>query len=270
VRSAPHTNCVPNQSEAAKRLGEGVELLSEFQERLAAQDEVGVLLVLQGIDASGKDSTIKHIMSGVNPQGVEVRSFKQPSVEELSHDWLWRYQRVLPERGRIGIFNRSHFEEVLVVRVHPELLAAQDGRKWSVDEGLWKRRFAQINDWERHLVDSNVRVVKVFLNISKAEQAKRFRKRIDDLERNWKFSENDVKERRYWDDYQYTFGEMLSNTSTEWAPWHVVPADHKWYGRLATATILIEALSEIDPKYPVVDDVTRQRMQTVRRGLLDE
>ena len=197
-----YTGQVPRQ-QAADLLVDGIDLLAEYQDRLAAQDTYGALLVLQGLDASGKDSTIKHVMSGVNPQGVEVRAFKQPSAEELDHDFLWRYQRSLPGRGRIGIFNRSHYEEVLVVRVHPELLAAE--RMPNAGEKIWERRCREINDWERYLADNGIHVVKVLLNLSKREQAKRFLKRIDHPETNWKFSPSDVRQRRYWEDYQRAF-----------------------------------------------------------------
>ena len=191
--------------EAAALLAEGVQLLTEYQDRLAAQDTFGVLLVLQGLDASGKDSTIKHVMSGVNPQGVAVGAFKQPSAEERNHDFLWRYQCALPGRGRIGIFNRSHYEEVLVVRVHPELLAAQRLPVAAAEHGVWARRYREINDWERYLVSNGIHVVKIMLNVSAREQARRFLKRIDRPEKNWKFSCSDVRERRLWDDYQRAF-----------------------------------------------------------------
>src|SRR5579859_5546739 len=214
-----------SRSQATSLLAEGVELLADYQDRLAAQDTFGVLLVLQGIDAAGKDGTVKHVMSGVNPQAVEVRSFKQPSAEELDHDFLWRYQGALPGRGRIGIFNRSHYEEVLVVRVHEELLAAERMPAVAGDHGLWARRYREINDWERYLVDNGIHVVKVMLNLSRREQAKRFLKRIDHREKNWKFSPSDVRERRYWEDYQRAFEAMLNQTSTKRAPWYVVPAD---------------------------------------------
>ena len=194
-----HTGGLASKAEAAARLAEGVALLLDYQDRLSAQDTFGVLVVLQGLDAAGKDSTIKHVMSGLNPQGVEVRSFKQPSREELQPDFLWRYQRGLPERGRIGIFNRSHYEEVLVVRVHPELLAAERIPEPARRGEVWKRRYREINAWEHHLVDNGIRVVKVFLNLSKPEQAKRFLSRIDDPAKNWKFSPSDINERRYWD-----------------------------------------------------------------------
>jgi PPK2 family polyphosphate:nucleotide phosphotransferase len=256
--------------QSAGLLDEGVQLLSEYQDRLAAQDEVGVLLVLQGMDASGKDSTIKHVMSGVNPQGVTVRAFKEPSAEELDHDFLWRCQRALPGRGGIGIFNRSHYEEVLVVRVHPDLLAAERLPAAVTGDGIWARRYREINDWERYLVENGIRVVKVMLNVSKDKQAKRFLKRIDHQEKNWKFSPSDVRERRHWDEYQQAYDAMLSHTSTEWAPWYVVPADHKWFSRLATAAILVRALHEINPRYPEIDPGRRDEMARVRAGLAAE
>jgi len=210
------------RSQATALLADGVALLAEYQDRLAAQDTFGVLLVLQGLDASGKDGTIKHVMSGVNPQAVEVRAFKQPSAEELNHDFLWRYQHAMPGRGRIGIFNRSHYEEVLVVRVHPDLLASEKMPSAARKPGVWSRRYREINDWERYLVDNGIGVVKVMLNLSKREQAKRFLQRIDHPEKNWKFSPSDVRERGYWDEYQQAFDDMLSRTSTSgtaaWLP----------------------------------------------------
>jgi PPK2 family polyphosphate:nucleotide phosphotransferase len=257
------------RQQAADLLADGVNLLAEYQDRLAAQDTYGVLLVLQGLDASGKDSTIKHVMSGVNPQAVEVHAFKQPSAEELDHDFLWRYQRALPGRGRIGIFNRSHYEEVLVVRVHPELLAAErmpDPGK----SGLWDRRYQEINDWERYLGDNGIHVVKVMLNVSRREQAKRFVKRIDRPDKNWKFSPADVRERRHWDEYRQAFDIMLSQTSTKRAPWYVVPADHKWFSRLATAAVLVRALHAIGPRYPAADTSVREQMMQARAGLVAE
>jgi PPK2 family polyphosphate:nucleotide phosphotransferase len=258
------------RSQAASLLTDGVELLADYQDRLAAQDTFGVLLVLQGIDAAGKDGTIKHVMSGVNPQAVEVHAFKQPSAEELNHDFLWRCQRALPGRGMIGIFNRSHYEEVLVVRVHKDLLAAERIPASADDHGIWARRYREINDWERYLVDNGIHVVKVMLNLSKQEQAKRFLERIDHPEKNWKFSPSDVREREYWDDYQKAFDTMLSQTSTQWAPWYVVPADHKWFSRLATAAILVAALAAIDPHYPSADPAVRDEMAQVRGELVAE
>jgi PPK2 family polyphosphate:nucleotide phosphotransferase len=256
-----------SRSQAESRLDQVIEVLADYQDRLSAQAASGVLLVIQALDAGGKDSTIKHVMRGLNPQGVEVHSFKEPTVEELRHDFLWRYQRVAPERGRIGIFNRSQYEEVLVVRVHPELLHHQFASDVGPAKGIWRTRFHEINDWERHLVDNNIRVVKVLLNVSKEEQAKRFIKRIDRPEKNWKFEPSDIRERHYWDDYQRSFAKMLSHTNTEWAPWYVVPADHKWFARLATAAILAQALIDIDPQYPRVDSAVRQRMTEERAAL---
>jgi PPK2 family polyphosphate:nucleotide phosphotransferase len=257
------------KDQAAALLAEGTQLLADYQDRLAAQDTYGVLLVLQGIDAAGKDGTIKHVMSGVNPQAVQVTSFKQPSAEELNHDYLWRYQRALPGRGRIGIFNRSHYEEVLVVRVHQNLLAAER----MPDPGghdVWARRYREINDWERYLTDNGIRLVKVMLNLSKREQAKRFLERIDHPEKNWKFSPSDISERQHWDAYQRAFEAMLSHTSTDWAPWHVVPADHKWFSRLATAAVLVRALHAIDPRYPAADPAVRGEMLQARDELRAE
>jgi PPK2 family polyphosphate:nucleotide phosphotransferase len=265
-----HTDGLTSKADANARLTEGVALLADYQERLSAQDTFGVLVVLQGLDAAGKDSTIKHVMSGVNPAGVEVHGFKQPSEEELNHDFLWRYQRALPERGRIGIFNRSHYEEVLVVRVHPELLRAQRVPKPARTGGVWKRRYREINAWEHYLVDNGIRVVKVFLNLSRHEQARRFLKRIDEPEKNWKFSISDIREREHWDEYQKAFETMLTHTSTERAPWYVVPADHKWFARLATAAILVKTLAEINPRYPRVASETLQAMAEARAGLLKE
>jgi PPK2 family polyphosphate:nucleotide phosphotransferase len=256
--------------QAAALLAEGMELLAEYQDRLAAQDTFGVLLVLQGIDASGKDGTIKHVMSGVNPQAVEVRAFKEPSAEDLNHDFLWRHQCALPGRGTIGIFNRSHYEEVLVVRVHPDLLAAEHLPAAARKRGVWTRRYLQINDWERYLVDNGIHVVKIMLNLSEREQAKRFLKRIDHPEKNWKFSPSDVRERQHWDDYQRAFDRMLSHTSTPWAPWYVVPADHKWFARLATAAILVTALRAINPRYPAPDPAMSEEMAQVRAELAAE
>jgi PPK2 family polyphosphate:nucleotide phosphotransferase len=265
-----YTDGLHSKAEAAARLSEGVVLLADYQDRLAAQDTFGVLFILQGLDGAGKDSTIKHVMSGLNPKGVDVHNFKQPSTEELDHDVLWRYERALPERGRIGVFNRSHYEEVLVVRVHPELLGTERLPKGARLGDVWKRRYREINEWERYLVDNGIHVVKIFLNLSKREQARRFLKRIEDPEKNWKFSPSDVREREHWDAYQKAFNAMLSNTSTERAPWHVVPADHKWFSRLAAAAILVRTLAEIKPRYPRVSNTTLQEMAAARPALLAE
>ena len=265
-----YTDGMASKAEAAESLSEGVALLADYQERLAAQNTFAVLLVLQGLDGSGKDSTVKHVMSGVNPQGVEVHSFKEPSAEELDHDYMWRYQRRLPQRGGIGIYNRSHYGEVLVVRVHPELLEHEHLAHTGRTAGTWERRFREINDWESYLFDNGIRVVKVHLNLSKREQAKRFLRRIDRPEKNWKFAISDIREREHWDEYQRAFEEMLTHTSTERAPWYVVPADHKWFTRLATAAILIRALAEIDPQYPRPAPEVLQQMAQARASLRAE
>jgi PPK2 family polyphosphate:nucleotide phosphotransferase len=265
-----YTDGLRGKAEAGARLSEGIALLADYQDRLAAQDTFGVLFILQGLDAAGKDGTIKHVMSGLNPKGVDVHNFKQPSAEELDHDFLWRYQRALPERGRIGVFNRSHYEEVLVVRVHPELLMTEHLPKVALKGDVWKRRYREINDWEHHLVDNGIRLVKIFLNLSKREQARRFLKRIDDPEKNWKFSPSDIRERERWDEYQRAINAMLSHTSTERAPWYVVPADHKWFTRMAAAAILVRTLAEINPRYPRVAKETLEEMAAARGALLEE
>ena len=250
-----------------KLLSAGIALLADYQARLAAQDTYGVLVCLQALDAGGKDGTIRHVMSGVNPQGVQVSGFKVPSAEELDHDFLWRYARRLPARGEIGIFNRSHYEEVLVVRVHPENLDRQRLPEAAQGQGVWDRRYREINDWERYLTDNGFKVVKLFLNLSKEEQRARFLRRIDLLEKNWKFSAADVRERQRWDDYQKAFSEMLSATSTPWAPWYVIPADRKWFARICAAAVLAHTLIEIDPGYPAVTADRRQELLAVRREL---
>ena len=231
----------------------GVSLLAEYQDKLAAQDTWGMLVCLQALDAAGKDGTIRHVMSGVNPQGVHVSSFKVPSSEELDHDYLWRYAQRLPARGDIGIFNRSHYEEVLVVRVHPAILDAQKLPAGTKGKDIWARRYEEINNWEKFLADNGFKVVKLFLNLSKEEQRIRFLKRVDLPEKNWKLSPNDAKERAFWDNYQVAFSEMLTHTSTQWAPWYVIPADRKWFARICVSAILAHTLMDIDPKYPVVD-----------------
>jgi PPK2 family polyphosphate:nucleotide phosphotransferase len=258
------------REEGEELLHHGVELLTEYQARLAAQDTYGLLVVIQGIDAGGKDGTIKHVMSGVNPQGVSVHSFKAPSAEELDHDYLWRCAQRLPARGEIGIFNRSHYEEVLVVRVHPDYLGPQRLPEASTRSHVWTRRYREITDWERYLFDNGFRIVKLFLNISKEEQRRRFLDRIDEPEKNWKFSVSDAQERQHWDAYQEAFSAMLSATSTEWAPWYVIPSDHKWFARIAAAGVIAKALIDIDPRYPTVDDATRQALLEARAALVAE
>jgi PPK2 family polyphosphate:nucleotide phosphotransferase len=255
------------KKDARKIMRRGIAMLSDYQARLAAQDSYGVLVCLQALDAGGKDGTIRHVMSGVNPQGVRVTSFKVPSSEELDHDYLWRYAKHLPARGEIGIFNRSHYEEVLVVRVHPENLDRQKLPDDARGKGIWQRRYREINDWERYLAGNGFRIVKMFLNLSKEEQRTRFFKRLDLPDKNWKFSEADVRERKRWDDYQEAFSQMLSATSTPWAPWYVIPADHKWFARLCAAVILVDSLMAIGPKYPEVGPRRREELLRIRGEL---
>jgi PPK2 family polyphosphate:nucleotide phosphotransferase len=258
---------VKKKKDGVALLQEGVRLLAEYQARLAAQDTWGVLVVLQALDAAGKDGTIRHMMSGVNPQGVTVRSFKVPSPEELDHDFLWRYAQHLPARGQIGIFDRSHYEEVVVVRVHPEILERQRLPEAATSGNVWKRRYREINDWERYLTDNGFRIVKLFLNLSKEEQRTRFLRRIDLPDHNWKFSDADVAERERWDDYQEAFSEALSHTSTESAPWYVIPADRKWFARIGAAAVLVHTLMEIDPAFPSVSEPQRQALAEVKQAL---
>jgi PPK2 family polyphosphate:nucleotide phosphotransferase len=258
------------KKDGVELLRTGITLLCDYQARLAAQDTYGVLVCLQALDAGGKDGTIRHVMSGVNPQGVHVSGFKVPSAEELDHDYLWRYARRLPARGDIGIFNRSYYEEVLVVRVHPENLDRQKLPKEAKGKGVWDRRYREINDWERYLSDNGFKVVKLFLNLSMEEQRARFLKRIDLPEKNWKFSSADARERQRWDDYQKAFSEMLSATSTRWAPWYVIPADRKWFARICSGAILAHTLIEIDPQYPQVNADKRQQLLAVKHELEQE
>jgi PPK2 family polyphosphate:nucleotide phosphotransferase len=255
------------KKDGAPLLQTGIDMLCDYQARLAAQDSYGVLMCLQALDAGGKDGTISHVMSGVNPQGVQVNSFKVPSSEELDHDYLWRYARRLPARGDIGIFNRSHYEEVLVVRVHPENLDRQKLPIQARGKDVWDRRYREINDWERYLTGNGFKVVKLFLNLSREEQRARFLKRIDLPDKNWKFSSADVRERKRWDDYQKAFSQMLSATSTHWAPWYVIPADRKWFARICAAAVLVHTLIEIGPQYPEVGPGKREELLTIRDEL---
>jgi PPK2 family polyphosphate:nucleotide phosphotransferase len=261
---------VEKKKDGAELLTEGIELLADYQARLAAQDTIGVVVVLQALDAAGKDGTIRHVMSGVNPQGVRVESFRVPSANELNQDFLRRYQERLPARGEIGIFNRSHYEEVLVVRVHQENLVRQKLPLETREDHVWRHRYDAINNWERYLYENGFRVVKLFLNLSKEEQRVRFLRRIDLPEHNWKFSAHDVQERRSWDDYQEAFSQMLSHTSTDWAPWHVIPADRKWFARIAAAGVIANALIELDPQYPTLDDTALRDLQATKFELESE
>jgi PPK2 family polyphosphate:nucleotide phosphotransferase len=251
-------------------LQDGVEMLAEYQEKLTAENARALLVVLQALDAAGKDSTIKHVMSGVNPAGCQVTSFKAPSSEELEHDYLWRCVKALPARGNIGIFNRSHYEEVLVVRVHPNFLDAQRLPPRVLGEGLWPQRFRQINDFERHLAENGTEIVKIYLNVSKEKQLERQLERIDTPEKNWKFNPGDIKERKHWDAYLAAYEEVFEHTSTAWAPWYVVPADRKWFARIAVAAIIAQKLMEMNPQFPTVGEAQRQEMLACREVLLAE
>jgi len=264
------TGGIESKEHAAALLAEGVDRLRLEQEKLYAQGTWAVLLIFQAMDAAGKDSTIKHVMSGVNPQGCQVFSFKAPSTEELAHDFLWRTTRCLPERGRIGIFNRSYYEEVLVVRVHPKLLAAQRLPAPLVSKRVWKERFDDINAFERHLMRSGVVVCKFFLHVSKERQKERFLERLEKPEKNWKFSAADVVERKRWHDYMAAYEDMIRHTSTPDAPWHVVPADHKWFTRLVVAATVADAMSTLDLKFPTVDRAKRRELGAVRAALKRE
>lgn len=258
------------KSDALERVSSNVERMAELQEILYAQDTYAILMIFQAMDAAGKDGAIRHVMSGINPQGCHVTSFKVPSSEELDHDFLWRAYRSLPGRGMIGIFNRSHYEDILVVRVHPELLKLQKLPKKACGKGMWKRRFKEINNFEKYLVDNGTIVLKFFLNISKEAQRKRFLDRIEEPDKNWKFSVADYKERSFWNEYQKAFEDMLSNTSTRRAPWFVIPSDNKWFAHLAISQIVTSALESLDLKVPKVDDARRKELAHIRERLLSE
>lgn len=273
LRSHPtdFTGDYTDKKDALKDLSRNVERLRELQDVLYASDRYSLLVVFQAMDAAGKDGAIEHVMSGVNPQGVSVVSFKQPSSEELDHDYLWRCQKSLPERGRIGIFNRSHYEEVLVVRVHPGILqSSQLPPEIRNDKDIWKRRFGHIRDWERHLVENGTHVIKFFLNVSKEEQKQRFLARIDEPEKNWKFSMGDVKERALWDDYMKAYTEALEATSTKEAPWYVIPADKKWFTRIAVSEIIVGKLESMKLAYPTVTEQHRAELLEAKKLLESE
>ena len=256
--------------EAREWLERGIQWLAEEQNKLYAQDRWGVLLVFQAMDAAGKDSTIKHVMSGVNPQGVQVYSFKQPSPEELDHDYLWRSMKCVPERGRIGIFNRSYYEEVLVVRVHQELLARQKLPPKLVGKGIWRDRLEDIASFERYLARNGIAVVKFFLNVSKKEQKKRFLERLDKPDKNWKFSAADVVERQYWNKYQEAYEDAIRATASKAAPWFVVPADNKWFTRLVVAAAIVSTLEKLELQYPKVSDAQKKELAVARAKLMRE
>lgn len=264
-----------DDKESAKaKLKSDIEKLTELQYKLYAGNSYSVLIIFQAQDAAGKDGTIKHVMSGINPQGCEVTSFKAPTYEELEHDFLWRCIKRLPERGKIGIFNRSYYEEVLVTRVHPEFILNQklpgiESLKDITDE-LWRSRFKQINSFEKHLHENGTIIIKFFLHLSRKEQKERFLKRIDDPEKNWKFSMNDIKERSRWKDFQKAYEEAIQNTSTEYAPWYIIPADKKWFMRMAVGNIIVSTISELNLKMPVLTDIEKEQLERARVILQQE
>ena len=259
-----------SKEKATQRLAEGIQMLAEQQNKLYAQNTYGLLIVLQALDAAGKDGTIKHVMSGVNPQGVQVTSFKAPSEEDLDHDYLWRNFTVLPKRGDIGIFNRSYYEEALVVRVHKELLDRQHLPSTINRKEIWKQRFEEINNFEKYLVGNGIIVLKFFLNVSKDEQKKRFLERVDLSEKNWKFSASDIRERKHWEEYIDAYEDLFNHTSTGWAPWYIIPADTKWLTRLAVAGIINHTLAGLNLAYPVVSDEAKKELLVAKKELEDE
>jgi PPK2 family polyphosphate:nucleotide phosphotransferase len=257
-----------DKSEIKDALITGIQRLAELQERLYAQDKWAVLLIFQAMDAAGKDSTIKHVMSGINPQGCQVFSFKTPTSEELDHDFLWRCMKCLPERGRIGIFNRSYYEEVLIVRVHPKFLQAQKLPTGLVTKDVWKSRYEDICNFEKYLTRNGMLILKFFLHVSKKEQKERFLERLENPQKNWKFSSTDVEERHYWNDYMKAYEEMIRHTATSYAPWYIVPADHKWFTRYVVAEIIIQRMNELKLKFPQVSKDKRQELESIKSKLL--
>jgi len=253
---------------AREALAAGIQALANLQDMLYAQDRWGVLLIFQAMDAAGKDSAIKHVMSGINPQGVEVYSFKAPSAEDLDHEYLWRCFKCLPARGRIGIFNRSYYEETLVVRVHPEFLARQKIPPGLVTSDIWKDRFQDIRSFERYLVRNGIAIRKFFLHVSKKEQKKRFLERVEDPAKNWKFSTSDLEERKFWDPYMEAYEDMIRHTATPEAPWFVVPADNKWFTRVVIASAVIDALASLNLSYPEMGAEKRKELAAVKRALM--
>lgn len=258
---------IKDKEEAEELLKQGVERMALLQDKLYAHNHWSVLLIFQAMDAAGKDGAIKHVMSGINPQGCQVYSFKKPSDEELDHDFLWRTTRCLPERGRIGIFNRSYYEEVLVAKVHPEFLRYQHMPPRLITKDVWQHRYESINDLERHLARNGTIVRKFFLNISHEEQLKRFMKRLDDPTRHWKYSASDVAERKHWQTYMEAYQDCIQATATEHAPWIIVPADHKWFSRIVVATAVIDALESLDLQYPKVDEAKERELAAARKEL---
>jgi PPK2 family polyphosphate:nucleotide phosphotransferase len=256
------------KADAKKKLQAGIKELASYQDILYAQNTYALLIIFQAMDAAGKDSTIKHVMSGINPQGCQVFSFKAPSDEELDHDYLWRSMKALPERGRIGIFNRSYYEELLVVRVHPELLEKQQLHNIPHGNQIWQQRFEEINNFEKYLVNNGIIILKFFLNVSKEEQKKRFLQRIESPEKHWKFSPSDVRERGFWDDYMIAYQDVFNHTSTKYAPWYIIPADRKWFTRLVVSDIICTKLRELNLQYPSLSEENKRRLLEAK-GILE-
>ncbi|MCB9296076.1 MAG: polyphosphate kinase 2 family protein [Lewinellaceae bacterium] len=260
-----------NKKAAKAQLRKDIEQMSELQYRLYAENRQALLIIFQAMDAAGKDSAIRHVLSGINPQGCDVNSFKHPSAQELDHNYLWRHYAKLPDRGRIGIFNRSHYENVLITRVHPEFLLAENlpgiHSVKDVSEKFWKNRYRQINNFERTISENGTTIIKFFLHLSKKEQKKRFLERIDNPEKNWKFSAADIEERTYWDDYRQAYETAISKTSTAYAPWYIIPADHKWFSRMAIGNIIVETLKRMDIRMPVVSEKEKVLLQQAKEKL---
>lgn len=265
-----YTGKFTDKKDVQKKLSRDLSELQQLQEMLYAQNEYGVLIIFQAIDAAGEDSTIKYVMSGLNPQGCSVTPFKAPSPEELDHDYLWRCAKELPKRGNIGIFNRSYYEEVLVVRVHSEFLQKQQLPKECIDKDIWQKRYEQIRNFEKYLTQNGIVVIKFFLYISKEEQKKRFLERINRPEKNWKFEIRDIEERKHWEEYMQAYEEMLNNTSTKYAPWYIIPANHKWFARIAVADIIVSRLEKLKLQYPVVEEEEKKKFSAIRKALENE
>jgi PPK2 family polyphosphate:nucleotide phosphotransferase len=266
--STNYTGKLKSKKEAVKKLAENKKKMAELQDKLYAHDEYSILIIFQAMDAAGKDSAIKHVMSGLNPQGTQVFSFKQPSKEELDHDYLWRTTKALPERGRIGIFNRSYYEEVLVVKVH-NLVKNQKIPSELIDKNIWRNRYKQISNFEDHLFKNGTIVIKFFLHLSKEEQKRRFLKRLDTPSKNWKFSAADLKERKLWDEYQKCYEEAINETSTKNSPWYVVPADNKWFTRLVVSEVIVQKLQKLKMEYPKLNKEQLANLKSYKEQLID-
>jgi PPK2 family polyphosphate:nucleotide phosphotransferase len=269
-----YTGGITDKKEAGKQLRKAVKELASLQDKFYAYDRYALLIIFQALDAAGKDSTIKNVMSGINPQGCQVFSFKQPSAEELDHDYMWRTNKSLPERGRIGIFNRSYYEEVLVTKVHPEFILNQKlpgiYTTENLPENFWENRYSEINNFEKQMFNNGTIILKFFLNVSKEEQKARFLARINNLEKNWKFTMSDVKERQHWDRYHEVYEKAIKKTSTEWAPWYIIPADNKWYTRLAVCNIIVSTMQSLNLRYPVLTKAQKEQLDKAHQMLLEE